>query len=128
MQRLNLFNADVREKIDNKPLVIRYVASMLHDCINSIVNDKCDEEELLCAVASIKNNCESRYCNEDLMNYDEAGKALGFGTTNRVGLKKLLDKHGIKEVIINNMKCGFPRKAIMTLRDKVQMEQKQKRH
>lgn len=126
MRKLSLLNADAREKINRKPFLARYIACALHDCINSIVNDKCDEEELLCAATAIKNNCESRYCNEDLMNYDEAGKALGFGTTNRVGLKRMLDKHGIKEVVINNMKCGFPRNSIMALRDKLQSDKKKK--
>ena len=44
---------------------------------------------------------------------------MGFGCTNRTALKKLLDKHNIKQVEINNMKCGFRRDGIMALRDKL---------
>lgn len=57
-----------------------------------------------------------------MLNYDKAGEILGFGTTNRAGLKKLLDKNGIHEVIINNMKVGFRRDEIMLLKDKLNDE------
>lgn len=34
-------------------------------------------------------------------------------------LKSVLDKYGIKQVVINNQRCGFLRSDIMALRDKL---------
>lgn len=98
---------------------MRYVIYKLVDCIDDIINGKCDEQILVNTMSTLENNANGRYSKEDLLNYDKAGESLGFGTTNRAGLKKLLDKNGIHEVVINNMKVGFRRDEIMALKDKL---------
>ena len=119
MRNLNLLSATAQEKIDKLPFFMRYVIYKLVDCIDDIINGKCDEQILVNTMSTLENNANGRYSKEDLLNYDKAGESLGFGTTNRAGLKKLLDKHGIKQVVINNMKCGFRRDEIMALKDKL---------
>lgn len=126
MNHLDLLSATAQEKIDKLPFFMKYVVSKLIDCIDDIVNNKCDEDVLLTTMNTLENNAKGKFSNDDLMNYDQAGDALGFGTTNRVGLKRLLDKHGIKQVIINNMKCGFRRDEIMALKDKISTKKKRK--
>ena len=119
MKKYDLLSATAQEKIDNLPLFMRYVIYKLVDCIDDIINGKCDEDILVSTMNTLENNAKGKFSNDDLMNYDQASEALGFGTTNRVGLKRLLDKHGIKQVVINNMKCGFRRDEIMALKDKL---------
>ena len=75
-------------------------------------------------MGTLNNNAKGRIGKEDVLNYYKAGNILGFGCTNRVGLKKLLDKHGIKQVKINNMRCGFLRSEIMSLKDKINAKKK----
>ena len=119
MKRDNLLNEETNRSIEKLPFAMRYIVDTLLECINSIINGKCTEEEVISTVSTLNNNANSRYSNGDLLNYDKAGEMLGFGCTNRVGLKKLLDKNGIKEVVINNMKCGFRRSEVMALRDRL---------
>lgn len=119
MKKFGLLSVTAQEKIDQLPLFMRYVIYKLVDCIDDIINGKCDEQLLVNTMSTIENNANSRYSKDDLLNYDKAGESLGFGTTNRAGLKKLLDKNGIHEVVINNMKVGFRRDEIMALKDKL---------
>lgn len=109
---------ETQDKIDKLPLSLRMAVNMLIMCIEDIIEFKCDEKEVTEAVNAIKDNSEGRYCKSDLMNYDEAGIALGFGTTNRVGLKRFLDKHGVKQVRFGSTKVGFPRSQIISLKNK----------
>lgn len=122
MKKSGLLNASAEEKIDNLPFFMRYVIYKLIDCIDDIINGKCDEQLIVNTMSTLENNANSRYSKDDLMNYDKAGEILGFGTTNRVGLKNLLDKNNIHEVVINNMKVGFRRDEIMLLKDKLNDE------
>lgn len=122
MKKLGLLNASAEEKIDKLPFFMRYVIYKLVDCIDDIINGKCDEQLIVNTMSTLENNANGRYSGDDLMNYDKAGESLGFGTTNRVGLKKLLDKNNIHEVVINNMKVGFRRSEVMALRDKLNDE------
>ena len=119
MLNSDLLSPTAKESIDKLPFFMKYVINVLLDCIDNIINGKCDEDIIVSAMSTMNNNARGKYSNEDLMNYDEAGEVLGFGTTNRVGLKRLLDKHGIKQVVINNMKCGFRRDEILSLKDKL---------
>lgn len=124
-------NESTRRKIDNLPLAMRYAADFLLSMVDKIINGDCDEDEVKSAIGTIHQNASGRYGNEDLVNYDQVCKLLGFQVTNRVGLKRLLNKNNIHEVVINNMKCGFRRSKIMALRDKIeddiaQREQKAK--
>ena len=105
--------------LDKMPQLLRYLADYLIDCLDSIIGGDCDEQAVASTVGTLQQNAKCRVNDADVVNYDEAGNILGFGTTNRSGLKKLLDKNGIKEVVINNQKCGFLRVEIMTLRDKL---------
>lgn len=126
MKKFDLLSATAQEKIDKMPFFMRYVIYKLVDCIDDIINGKCDEDILVSTMSTLENNAKGKFNNDDLMNYDQAGEALGFGTTNRVGLKRLLDKHGIKQVVINNMKCGFRRDEIMALKDKLLAKKRKK--
>lgn len=122
MRNTELLNEYAEEKIDKLPAVFRYIIHVLLDCIDNIINGKCDEEELVSTMSTLNNNANGRYCKDDLLNYDKAGEILGFGSTNRVGLKRLLDKNNIKEVVINNMKVGFRRSEVMALRNRLNDE------
>ena len=111
-----------KEKLSKQSFVIRYAANYVLNILNTIINGDCDEENIASTIGTLNQNAQCRYGKDDLMNYDQAGKILGFGCTNRVGLKKLLDKFNIKEVVINNMKCGFEKSRIFALRDKLNDE------
>ena len=91
----------------------------LLDAVDKIVNGECSEGTITSTMATLNNNASGRICKDDVLNYDKAGEILGFGATNRTGLKAVLDKYGIKQVVINNMRCGFLRSDIMALRDKL---------
>lgn len=77
-------------------------------------------------MSTVQNNTNSRFSECDLLTYDKAGNLLGFGTTNRVGLKKLLDKNGIKQVTFGNTKVGFRRDEVMALKERLDNEKKAK--
>lgn len=124
MKKSDLLSASAQEKIDNLPYFMRYIINTLLDCIDNIINGKCDEETIVSAMSTVQNNTDNRFNECDLLNYDEAGNMLGFGTTNRVGLKKLLDKNGIKQVSFGNTKVGFRRDEVMVLKDRLDSERK----
>lgn len=119
MNETSILSKAAQEKIDKLPFFIRYVICKLVDCIDDLINGKCDEQLIVNAMSTLENNAKGRYSGDDLLNYDKAGEVLGFGTTNRVGLKRLLDKHGIHEVKIGNTKVGFRRDEVMALKDKI---------
>lgn len=108
-----------KDRIDKLPLVLRTATHYLLDCVERIINGDCNEDEVTSTMGTLNQNAMGRYGKNDLMNYDKAGNVLGFGCTNRVGLKRLLDRHNIKQVVINNIKCGFKKTEIMALADKV---------
>ena len=70
-------------------------------------------------MATLNANADSRYANEDLVNYDQAAKILGVSVTNRIRLKSLLDANGVKQVVMHNQKVGFRRSELMALRTKL---------
>jgi hypothetical protein len=43
---------------------------------------------------------------------------LGFARTNRVALKRELDRNGIKQVTMNGHRVGFPKKDVELLMNK----------
>ena len=110
---------ETKDKIDKLPIVLKTIVNNMLDAIDNIINGKCDEETLTSTASTLNNNAKGRICNEDILNYDKGGKILGFGCTNRVGLKRLLDENGIKQQVVNNQKCGFLRSEIMALRDRL---------
>lgn len=122
MKKYELLTSSAQEKIDKLPFFMRYVIHRLVDCIDDIINGKCDEQLIVNTMSTLENNANGRYGKDDLLNYDQAGEILGFGCTNRVGLKRLLDKNNIHEVVINNMKVGFRKDEVMALKDKLNDE------
>lgn len=117
---------ETKEKIEKLPISLRYIAKYLINAVDNIINGECNEKETISVMATLEENIKGRYHDEDLMNYDKAGIALGFGTTNRNGLKQFLDLNGVKQVKINNMRCGFRRSEIMALAAKLDKERKEK--
>ena len=126
LRKSDLLSASAQEKIDKLPYFMRYIINALLDCIENIINGKCDEETIVSAMSTVQNNTNSRFSECDLLTYDKAGNLLGFGTTNRVGVKKLLDKNGIKQVTFGNTKVGFRRDEVMALKERLDNEKKAK--
>lgn len=122
LKNSGLLTATAQERIDKLPPVFRYVIGVLVDCIDNIVNGKCDEDTMVSAMGTLQNNASGKFSKDDLLTYDEAGVLLGFGKTNRVGLKRLLDKNGIKQVVFGNAKVGFRRSEIITLKARIENE------
>lgn len=110
---------DIIEQIDKLPRISRFIARGLYRALRDIIDGECDERTMLDVAAAMENNAAGRYSDDDLMNYDEAGRALGLGTTNRVKLKQILDANNIKQVKINNMCCGFEKAKIMELSKRI---------
>ena len=113
------FSEDEENKIKSLPLVFRLAVDMLLGLIKKILNNECDEGEVTDTMATLKSNADSRYANEDLVNYDQAAKILGVSVTNRIRLKTLLDANGVKQVVMHNQKIGFKRSELMALRTKL---------
>lgn len=122
MKSINLLNVTAKEKVDRLPAFMKYATKVLLDCIDNIINGKCDDNTILSAISNMENNAAGKFNKDDLATYDEAAQILGFNPTNRVGLKKLLDKYGIKQVTIGKTKVGFKRIEIIILKDKLLME------
>lgn len=117
---------ETKEKIEKLPTALKYIAKYMIDAVDKVINGECNESELLSTMATLEENHNGRYHNEDLMNYDKAGNALGYGTTNRNEMKLFLDMNGVKQVKINNRPCGFKRSEIMTLAARLSAERKAK--
>ena len=113
------FSEDEEKKIKSLPLVLRLAVDTLVGVIKKILNNECDEDEVADTMATFNANANSRYANEDLVNYDQAAKILGLSVTNRLRLKSLLDANGVKQVVMHNQKIGFKRSEIMALRTKL---------
>ena len=113
------FNEDEEKKIKSLPLVLRLAVDTLVGIIKKIINNECDEDEVTDTMATLNANADSRYSNEDLVNYDQAAKILGVSVTNRIRLKSLLDANGVKQVVMHNQRIGFRRSEVMALRTKL---------
>ena len=113
------FSKDEEQKIKSLPLILRTAVDTLVGIINKILNNECNEDEVADTMATLNANSDSRYANEDLVNYDQAAKILGVSVTNRLKLKSLLDANGIKQVVMHNQKIGFKRSELMALRTKL---------
>ena len=113
------FNEDEERKIKSLPLVFRLAVDILLGLIKKILNNECDEGEVTDTLATLNANADSRYADEDLVNYDQAANILGVSVTNRIRLKSLLDANGVKQVVMHNQKVGFKRSELMALRTKL---------
>ena len=114
-----IFSEDEEKKIKSLPLILRIALDTLVGVIKKILNNECNEDEVADTMATLNANANSRYANEDLVNYDQAAKILGVSVTNRLRLKSLLDANGVKQVVMHNQKIGFKRSDVMALRTKL---------
>ena len=110
---------ETESKIEKLPTILKVAVKMLLECLDNIINGKCNEEDVVNTIGTLNQNAMGRYAPEDLMNYDEAGKCLGMGVCNRNKLKSTLDKAKIKQVCFKNLKIGFPSIKIRSLKDKL---------
>ena len=110
-----LVTQETQDKIDKLPLPLKVASNMLLDCLENLVGGKCDTEEVVRTVGSINEHAQGKYSDDELVNYDEACDILGYTRTNRIGMKRELDKNGIKQVIMNNHSVGFPRHKVEAL-------------
>jgi hypothetical protein len=90
-------------------------SNMLLNALENLVGNKCDNEEILRTMSDFNDYAQGRYSDKDLVNYDEACDILGYTRTNRIGLKRVLDKNGIKQVKMNNLSVGFPKHKVEAL-------------
>ena len=118
---------ETKDKIEKLPFILKTAAHYLLDALDNIINGNCSEDAVTSTIGTLNNNASKRYGKHDLLTYEKASDILGFGR-NMVGLKALLDKHGIKQQIINNQKCGFLRSEVMALNDKLLQERKVKEY
>lgn len=118
---------ETKDKIDKLPLIFKTAVHYLLEMVDNIINGNCSEDAVTSTIGTLNNNASKRFGKHDLLNYDKASDILGFGR-NMVGLKALLDKHGIKQQVINNQKCGFLRSEVMALNDKLIQERKVKEY
>ena len=113
------FSEDEENKIKSLPLVLRLAVDTLVGVIRKILNNECDEDEVTDTLATLNANADSRYADEDLVNYDQAAKILGVSVTNRIRLKSLLDANGVRQVVMHNHRIGVKRSDVMALRTKL---------
>lgn len=120
-------DSESKDKLAKQPFIIRQAANYVLNLLNTLINGGCDENTITSTIGTLNQNAQGRFSDADLVNYDNACKILGFSVTNRIGLKRLLDKNGIKQVKIHNMPCGFRRDEIVALRDKINNTRKNER-
>ena len=121
------FTEEEQNKLDRLPLVFKLAIKTLLDAVRRILDGDCDESAITDTMATLNNNSQGRYADEDLVNYEEAAKILGISATNRMKLKLLLDMNNIQQVTLHNQKVGFKRTEIMALRSKLYDKRKKKR-
>lgn len=121
------FTEEEQSKLDRLPLVFKLAINTLLDAVRRILDGDCDESAITDTMATLNNNSQGRYADEDLVNYEEAAKILGISATNRMKLKLLLDMNNIQQVTLHNQKVGFKRTEIMALRSKLYDKRKKKR-
>lgn len=113
----SVLTPQIKAKIEKLPYLFRVAAQNLVNALDSILNGECDESEIVNTLTTLNNNVSNSYTNDDLVNYDKAGKMLGI--SNRAILKQTLNKNGIDQVVMNNKKIGFPRSKVLALRSKL---------
>lgn len=110
-----LITQETQDKIDKLPLPLRVASNMLLDCLKNMVDNKCDVEEVQRTVEKAQLHAQGKYSPEELVNYDDACRILGYSVNNRTGLKRFLDKNGVKQVVLNGHSVGFPRYQVEAL-------------
>lgn len=120
------FTEEEQSKLDRLPLVFKLAINALLDAVRRILDGDCNESAITDTMATLNNNSQGRYADEDLVNYEEAARILGISATNRMKLKLLLDMNNIQQVTLHNQKVGFKRSEIMALRSKLYDKRKKK--
>ena len=120
------FTEEEQNKLNRLPLVFKLAINTLLDAVRRILDGDCNESAITDTMATLNNNSQGRYADEDLVNYEEAAKILGISATNRMKLKMLLDMNNIQQVTLHNQKVGFKRTEIMALRSKLYDKRKKK--
>lgn len=118
---MEILTTEAKETINKLPMILRTAANMLVDSLQNIMFGKCSEQEVANIVCTADANSRGRYCDDELMTYDKAQKALGI--KDRRQLKATMDKYGIRQVEMSNHKVGFPRDAVMALKTRLKMEE-----
>lgn len=121
------FTEEEQSKLDRLPLVFKLAINSLLDAVRRILDGDCNESAITDTMATLNNNSQGRYADEDLVNYEEAARMLGISETNRMKLRLLLDMNNIQQVVIHNQKVGFKRTEIMALRSKMYDKRKKRR-
>lgn len=121
------FTEEEQSKLDRLPLVFKLATNTLLDAVRRILDGDCNESAITDTMATLNNNSQGRYADEDLVNYEEAARILGISETNRMKLKLLLDMNSIQQVTLHNQRVGFKRSEIMALRSKLYDKRKKKR-
>lgn len=121
------FTEEEQSKLDRLPLVFKLATNTLLDAVRRILDGDCNESAITDTMATLNNNSQGRYADEDLVNYEEAARILGISETNRMKLKLLLDMNNIQQVTLHNQRIGFKRSEIMALRSKLYDKRKKKR-
>lgn len=93
--------------------LLTYLRQVLQDAIDRIDRDECSETEVAYMIEKANAECKGYFNKESFVNYDEAMRILHIG--NRVTLKSLLDKHGVKMQKVNNKPVGFYRSEVEAL-------------
>ena len=110
-----LITQETQDKIDKLPIPLRIAANALLNALENLIGNKCDNEEILRTMSDFNDYAQGRYSEEELVNYDDACRILGYSVNNRTGLKSFLDKDGVKQVVLNGHSVGFPRRKVEAL-------------
>lgn len=107
-------------------MIKRLALEILDNLKIKIINDDCDDSEIMEAMTKYHPSVNKEYFNpKDYCNYDEALKILKL-SNNRAKLKQLCDEYGIECVYVKNRPLGFPKKDIERLAE-IQSEEIKKR-
>lgn len=108
--------AEKKARTANKksPTVI-YAIGLLKEVIKDLRLGKCDEADIVEALAPFNPENRGYVKEDDYMNYDEACVALGIGW-NRNKLNNLCKEYGIVNHKFNNAHIGFAKRDIMKLK------------
>lgn len=86
---------------------------IIQDLKQRILNDECNEDELLHFIERTNAHSKGYFKRGDFVNYDEAMRILEIGDRNT--LKAFLDKHNVTMQRINNQRVGFLRSEVEAL-------------
>ena len=98
---------------NKKTPLIQFAINTLNEALRQLENDECDEDKILMSLSKLSNENSGKYDQNSFVTYDEAMRILN--VKNRNALKRILDKHGIKQHKIGNVKVGFLRTDIEKL-------------